>query len=307
MKALVIRSTGSWYTVISHDNQKIECRLKGKLRLKGYHSTNPVVVGDMVTLEKSESADYVIKEVYDRKNQMVRLSPRHKHMKHVIAANIDMAILLVTISKPRTSTGFIDRYLVVAEEFSVPVTIVFNKIDLLKEKEHKKLDEIIERYSNCGYPCLKTSAAKNTGIDEVKKIIKGKICLISGYSGVGKSTIINAIYPELNIKTAEISKQTGKGKHTTTYAEMHQMPFGGYLIDTPGTKEFALPEIDPRTLSHHFPEMVPYLQYCKFNNCNHVNEPDCAVKDAVSDGQIDFNRYESYLSMLSELQLKNLY
>lgn len=298
MEALITKSTGSWFTALTNDNRKLECRLRGNMRLNGSKSTNPVAVGDRVRVDVSESGDAVIQEVLDRKNYIVRKSINLSKQTHVIAANIDLAIVIATLAEPRTSTGFIDRFLCTAEAYLIPGMVVFNKIDLLDEEETQTMNELMEIYRKIGYKSLAVSATQRTNLDQLKAEMKGKVNLISGHSGTGKSTLINALDHRLHLKTGEISSVHLKGKHTTTFAEMFELEFGGFVIDTPGIKEFGLTGFEDQDLAHYFPEMLSKLSGCKYYNCKHVSEPGCAVKAAVEAGEISLSRFKSYLGML---------
>lgn len=299
-KGLVIKSTGSWFSVKIENNEIINCRIKGKFRLKGIKTTSPVTVGDNVTIELQEDGNGLIVEIEQRKNYIIRKSVNLSKRTHIIASNIDLAFLVVTINHPKTYANFIDRFLVSAEAYNIPTTIIFNKIDLLNKEEEKELEEYFKTYSNIGYNCIKTSVNKNINIDKVTKEMKGKTSVFSGNSGVGKSSLINLIDSKLNIKTSEISDSHNQGKHTTTFAEMHELDFGGYIIDTPGIKGLGIVDIEKEIIHHYFPEMRDLMNECKFNNCVHVNEPKCAVKDALENGEIAISRYQNYLSLYHE-------
>lgn len=298
MEAVITKSTGSWFAALTGDRQKIECRLRGNMRLQGSKSTNPVAVGDRVRLEIAENGDALIQEVLDRKNYIVRKSINLSKQTHVIAANIDLAIVIATIAEPRTSTGFIDRFLCTAEAYKIPGMVVFNKIDMLDDKQNAAMNELMQVYENIGYKSLAVSAIEKTNLDELKAVMKDKVCLVSGHSGTGKSTLINALDNKMDLRVGEISSVHLKGKHTTTFAEMFELDFGGFVIDTPGIKEFGLTGMEDEELSHYFPEMLERLPGCKFYNCTHVNEPKCAVKAAVENGEIALSRYKSYISIL---------
>lgn len=298
MQGLVMRSTGSWYDVLTSSGEKIACRMRGKIRLEGIKENNPIAVGDHVAfvMEKSEG---IIHEIMDRKNFMVRQSVKKTAHAHVIAANIDQALIVATLVMPRTSLGFIDRFLVAAESFRIPQVIVFNKLDLLTDEEKIYQERLIDQYSKIGVTCLSLSALHDDQ-SKVNEILKGKITLISGHSGVGKSTLINKLHAQINQKTGDISDFSSKGKHTTTFAEMFQLDDTTFIIDTPGIKEFGLVDMTPEELSDYFPEMRDLRLNCKFgSSCLHVKEPGCAIRKAVETGQITLSRYESYLSMLS--------
>lgn len=304
VKARVYKSTGSWYTLKDASGRWWNARMKGVLKLDGFTSTNPVAVGDEVELEpenETESTALIIK-IHDRRNYINRQSPRAKHQHHIIAANIDQSLLIATLKEPRTSQGFIDRFLVASEMYHVPSILVFNKSDLYRKKELELFEKWKLMYEQIGYPVLLISVSANSGMNKVKQILKNKITLISGHSGVGKTTFINAIIPGLKLKTRQVSGWSGKGLHTTTFAEMFDLPGGGCIIDTPGMREFGLVDVSRAELSHYFPEMRAVLNHCRFNNCLHVNEPDCAVRQAVSARKIHENRYSSYLTILDSIE-----
>ena len=300
MKGIVIKSTGSWYSVRLENGEQVEARIKGKFRLLGIKTTNPIAVGDKVHLVKEEDGTAVINTIEERKNYIIRKSINLSKRAHIIAANIDQALLIVTLSQPKTYTAFIDRFLVTAEAYHIPTIIVFNKIDVYSEKENLELDFLIKAYTKVGYRCIKTSATENINIDEIKKIMKDKVSMVSGHSGVGKSTLLNTIEKTLTLKTSEISEMHQSGKHTTTFAEMFPLSFGGYIIDTPGIKAFGLIDFDKTELSHYFLEMRERLDNCHFNNCVHINEPKCAVKEALEQNQIEGFRYNNYVSMFTD-------
>jgi ribosome biogenesis GTPase len=283
------------------DGDIVSCRIKGKFRLQGIKHTNPVTVGDVVDYEmEPNNENGVIHKIHDRKNYIIRKANNLSKQTHIIAANIDQALLMVTLAFPKTSLGFIDRFLMTAEAYHIPATIVFNKLDLFTNEMEDLLNDTIELYqNNIGYPCIKTSVKNNIGLDEVKALLKGKTTLVSGHSGVGKSSLLNAIEPALNIKTGDISSYSFKGQHTTTFAEMHPLSFGGYIIDTPGIREFGLVDFDDREISHYFKEMKSFIGKCKFNNCKHMNEPGCSIIKAVEENIISPERYNSYLSIMS--------
>ena len=299
MKGIVTKSTGSWYTVCDKNGGRVDCRLKGKFRIKGIKSTNPVTVGDYVKFEFEEGKNTgVINEIFDRKNYIIRKSVNLSKQTHIIASNIDIAFLIVTIDNPPTFPGFIDRFLATAEAYSIPTVILFNKIDLYSADLMAKKEELEAIYKSIGYTCIDISATEKMNIDEVKTLMTGKTTMFSGHSGVGKSTLINAIEPLLNLKTAEISKVHKQGLHTTTFAEMFELSFGGFIIDTPGIKGFGVVDFKKEEITDYFPEFFKLKKYCKFNNCLHINEPKCAVKEGLENGIVSFSRYKSYLQMI---------
>lgn len=301
LKAIVYKSTGSWYRVKTGEGNFIDARIRGKFKTDGLTSTNPVAVGDVVDVE-GEGTDVVITNIHDRKNYMIRQSPQKKRMQHIIAANLDQSILMASMKNPKTSPGFIDRFLVAAEAYHVPALILFNKSDLYRDKEMKKFNELKECYEGIGYSVILTSIENQTGMEDLHQLLKGRQTLISGHSGVGKSSLINQLLPQSEIKTQDVSGWSGKGLHTTTFAEMYDLPSGGTIIDTPGMREFALMEMAPVELSHYFKEMKPLIGKCRFNNCLHTEEPDCAVKTAVAEGTVNVDRYISYLNILGSLE-----
>lgn len=300
MNGLVIKNTGSWYLVRTEDNRNVECKIKGNFRLKDIKSTNPVTVGDRVKIILNEDGTGVITEIHDRKNYIIRRSSNLSKQAHIIAANLDLCFLIVTVTKPITSTVFIDRFLVTAEAYRVPVNLLFNKIDIYDEDETEYMDALINLYGYTGYPCYKISAQNNIGLDVLNDLIKDKITLFSGHSGVGKSTLINTLIPDAMLKTGSISSYHGKGMHTTTFSEMMELPQGGFIIDTPGIKGFGTVDMEPEEISHYFPEIFKFSHDCRFNNCMHLNEPGCAVRDAVEKHYISESRYKSYLNILED-------
>ncbi|PCJ24509.1 MAG: ribosome small subunit-dependent GTPase A [Flavobacteriales bacterium] len=305
MEGIVIKSTGSWYSVRLDDGDQIEARMKGKFRLKGIRTTNPIAVGDKVTLKKEEDGTAVIYEIGKRKNYIIRKSINLSKKTHILAANIDQAILIVTISQPKTYTAFIDRFLVTAEAYHIPTVIIFNKIDIYSDEEKKELSSMKKSYEKIGYQCLEVSATEKTNLEKVIEMMKNKVSMISGHSGVGKTTLLNIIEPGLNLKTSEISETHKVGKHTTTFAEMFELSFGGYIIDTPGIKAFGLIEFKKEELSHYFLEMRERLDNCYFNNCLHINEPRCAIKEALEKGEIPEFRYLNYVGMYNDDEDEN--
>jgi ribosome biogenesis GTPase len=307
MKAIVYKSTGSWYTLRDEQGRFWNGRMKGVLKLDDITSTNPVAVGDWVEaeIENEDSDSATINEILDRHNYINRQSPRHKHQHHIVAANLDQSVLIATLKEPRTSQGFIDRFLVASEMYHVPAIIAFNKSDLYKQKELDKYEGWKAMYEKVGYHVLLVSAEKEEGLEELKEALKDKTSLLSGHSGVGKSSLLNVLFPGTNRKTQDVSGWSGKGQHTTTFAEMFDLPFGGRIIDTPGMREFGLVDITKPELSHYFPEMRDRLNGCQFNNCLHMNEPDCAIKTAVVNGDIHEDRYLSYCGILDSIEEKS--
>ena len=304
MKGVVVKSTGSWYLVRELDRGKLyDCRIKGKFRVAGIKSTNPLAVGDFVSFEPEEKDEGqgIIDGIEDRKNYIIRKSVNLSKRVHIIAANMDQALLVTTLAQPVTSTGFMDRFLSTAEAYNIPTIIVFNKCDLYDSEEiRSELDYRKSVYSAIGYQCLETSATEGEGLAELASLLKVKTTLLSGHSGVGKSTLINAIEPSLNLRTGAVSSSHNKGQHTTTFAEMHPLKMGGDIIDTPGIKGFGLVNMEDTDLSHFFPEIFTISKECKFHNCKHINEPQCAVKIALDEHKIAPTRYESYLNQLND-------
>lgn len=307
MKGLIYKSTGSWYIAKNEEGRQFNARIKGVLKISGVTSTNPIAVGDFVEmdLENELESTATITTIYDRKNYIARVSPHNKNQHHIVASNLDQSFLFATIRDPKTSQGFIDRFLVSCESYHLTAVIIFNKADVYRKKELEKFEELKSIYEAIGYKVLLTSIIKNEGIDEVKGLLYDKITLLSGHSGVGKSSLINAIFPQLSLRTKEVSDWSGKGMHTTTFAEMFDLPFGGKVIDTPGLREFGLVDIEKHELSHYFPEMRQRLHNCQFNNCMHINEPGCAVKDALNKGEIAVDRYVSYMTILDTMEDKS--
>ena len=307
MKGTVYKSTGSWYVVQNEDGVVLNARILGKFKIDGLTSTNPIAVGDVVTIEEENELEgsVTITEIEDRKNYITRTSPANKHKHHIIASNIDQSLLFATLKDPKTSQGFIDRFLITSEAYQIPSILVFNKSDLYKEKELEKFAEVKSIYEAIGYKVMGMSIEKNTGVEEVKNLLKNKSTLLSGHSGVGKSSFINIIFPELQLKTQDVSGWSGKGLHTTTFAEMFNLSFGGRIIDTPGIRELGLVDIPKQELSHYFPEMRALINDCQFNNCMHINEPGCAVKKAVQANVIHIDRYISYCNILDKIEEKS--
>lgn len=306
MEGIVYKSTGSWYTVKDGAGRFWNARIKGVFKIDGITSTNPIAVGDAVVmqLEQENENSCMITEILPRKNVINRQSPRVKHQHHIIASNVDQSLLVATLREPRTSQGFIDRFLVASESFHVPALVVFNKVDLYRKKETEQLEELSNMYEKIGYKVFATSVKDGKGLDNLKEQLQGKITLISGHSGVGKSSLLNLLLPELQQRTQEVSGWSGKGLHTTTFAEMFDLPAGGAVIDTPGMREFGLVDISKQELSHYYPEMRELIDQCQFNNCQHINEPGCAIKQAVVDGWIHEERFVSYYNILESIEEK---
>lgn len=306
MQAIVYKSTGSWYSVKNNEGQSYNARIKGKFKIDGITSTNPIAVGDIVEIEnENDEESTIITEIYERKNYINRVSPHNKNQHHIVAANLDQSLLFATLKDPKTSLGFIDRFLIISEAYHVPAIIVFNKADLLGKKENEKLKLIREIYEPIGYKIMLMSLEKMEGVEAVKDLLKDKTTLLSGHSGVGKSTFINYLFPELGLKTQNVSGWSGKGLHTTTFAEMFDLPFGGRIIDTPGIREMGLVDISKQELAHYIPEMRAVMNQCQFNNCIHLDEPECAVKEAVNKGIIHTERYISYLNIRDTITEKS--
>lgn len=295
-----MRSTGSWYDVRAKDGHILQCRLKGKFKIKDLKVTNPIAVGDKVAYElESETENTgIIYDILPRENYIIRQSVHKAAHGHLLASNLDQAVLIATLTFPRTSLGFIDRFLVTAEAFRIPTVLVFNKLDILDNEMIAYQEELADLYESLGYKCLFTSAINNIGVDTFSELLKGKVTLLSGHSGVGKSTLVNAIAPDLDLRTSEISTFANKGVHTTTFAEMFEIDSETFIIDSPGIKELGLADMEKEEISHYFPEMRELLGECRFHNCLHIDEPKCAVKDAVVEGIIAESRYSSYLSMV---------
>ncbi|WP_337043982.1 ribosome small subunit-dependent GTPase A [Emticicia sp. 17c] len=295
-----MRSTGSWYEVRAEDGSMLTCRLKGKFKIKDLKVTNPLAVGDKVAYELENETENtgIIYDILPRENYIIRQSVHKTAHGHLLASNLDQAVLIATLMLPRTSLGFIDRFLVTAESFRIPTALVFNKLDVLSNEQQAYQQELATLYEGLGYKCLFTSALHQVGVEEFRQLLQGKVSLLSGHSGVGKSTLVNAIAPDLDLRTSEISSFANKGVHTTTFAEMFELEKGTFIIDSPGIKELGLAEMEKEEISHYFPEMRELLGQCKFHNCLHLDEPKCAVKDAVIEGTIAESRYASYLSMV---------
>ena len=300
MKGFVIKNTGSWYSVKTDDGKVVESKIKGNFRLKGIRSTNPVAVGDHVEIALNQEGTAFITHIDERRNYIIRKSQNLSKQSHIIAANVDQAFLIVTVNYPQTSTTFIDRFLASAEAYSVPVVLVFNKRDILSDDERHYQQSMVHLYETIGYECREISAATGEGVEGLHKLLKGKITLLSGNSGVGKSTLINQILPEANLRTAEISDAHNTGMHTTTFSEMLELPEGGYIIDTPGIKGFGTFDMEPEELTSYFREIFHFSKDCKFSNCTHTHEPGCAVLKALEDHYIAQSRYQSYVGMLED-------
>ena len=303
MKALVYKSTGSWYVTKTEAGALFNARIKGVFKIEGITSTNPLAVGDIVEMEVENELEHsaIITGIHDRKNYIARQSPSHKKQHHIIAANIDQSLMVATIREPRTSQGFIDRFLVSCEAYHVPAIIVFNKADVYRAKDKEKFEEWKDNYEAIGYKVILASAETGEGIEDIRNLLEGKVTLFSGHSGVGKSSLINLLVPDLQLKTQDVSGWSGKGMHTTTFAEMFDVPGGGKIIDTPGLREFGIVHIERQELSHYFPEMRKLINDCQFNNCLHINEPGCAIKKAVNEGNISIDRYVSYCTILDSI------
>lgn len=312
-KGKVLKSTGKWYTVELEDGSVVSCRIRGKLRLEGLSTTNPIAVGDVVLLDDKldDEGKRTITDFEERKNYIVRKSTNLSKQMQILAANVDRAYLLVTTKSPVTHLAFIDRFLVAAESFRIPTTLLFNKIDMYSPDEIEYIDALCDLYGSIGYPCYKISAENKLNIDFLREEIKDQQVMISGHSGVGKSTLVNALDPNLDLRTGEISQAHLQGQHTTTFAEMHKLTSGGYIIDTPGIRAFGIVDLEKEVISHYFPEMRELIGACKFHNCQHLNEPKCAVKEAVEQGEISESRYATYFQLMTEdendVYRKNIY
>jgi ribosome biogenesis GTPase len=306
MLATIYKSTGSWYVVKAENGALYNARIKGIFKIDDITSTNPVAVGDIVEIEPEDASSNsaIITDIYERKNYITRSSPRHKKQQHIIASNLNQALIIVTLKEPKTSQGFIDRCLIAAEAYHISSLIVFNKTDIYKKKEWEVFEMLQQMYNSINYPVYKISMYSLEGLDEIKKILANKTTLFYGHSGTGKSTLINYLLPKLQLRTKEVSQWSGKGMHTTTFAEMFDLPFEGKIIDTPGLREFAISNLERNELSQYFPEMRAVLQQCKFNNCLHIAEPGCAVKQAVQEGRIYSERYISYYNILESIPRK---
>lgn len=302
MRGTVIQSTGSFYDVLINGGEIISCRIKGKFRLDDKKQTNPIAVGDEVEVVNDEKISYVIDTIYPRKNYIVRTDPHKKEFKHIIASNIDQTVVIASMILPGTSYGFIDRILLTSEVYGIPGVVVFNKHDLYRERENNYLMEFLVAYNDAGYYAFSTSVVLGENIDQFKNILKGKNSLLIGHSGVGKSSLVNAIEPQLQLRVKEVSKYSEKGQHTTTFARMHPLSFGGAIVDTPGIKEFGLLDISEYEVGHYFPEIRALMNDCRFNNCLHINEKDCAVLAALEAGTLATTRYMSYVNFYEEIK-----
>jgi ribosome biogenesis GTPase len=300
VKGLVVKNTGSWYTVRTDAGAVVECKIKGNFRLRDIRSTNPIAVGDRVEIEPNQEGTAFITEIEERKNYMIRRASNLSKQSHIIAANIDWAMLIVTVNYPITTTVFIDRFLAAAEAYSIPVKLVFNKIDRFRDAEKEAMEKLIDLYTGIGYPCSRLSARNGDGMEELKAGLKDNITLLSGHSGAGKSTIINKLVPDAGLRTGNISEYHNKGTHTTTFSEMIPLPEGGYLIDTPGIKGFGTFEMEDAEISHYFREIFACSSGCRFGNCTHRHEPGCAVLEAVRTETVSLSRYKSYISILKD-------
>ena len=305
MNGIVIKTTGSWITVRQANGQRSECKLKGQFRIKGLRSTNPIAIGDKVDFDFIANEDIgLITKIHDRDNYIIRKAINLSKVTHIIAANIDHAYLIVTLANPRTSTGFMDRFLVTATGYFIPASLIFNKIDLYDETLRSREEELKSIYEKSGYPCYSVSALRGDHVGLIRDLLAGGINLFAGHSGAGKSALINAVSPGLDLKTGKISKVHRKGMHTTTFPEMFELPNGGFIIDTPGIKEFGLIDFDKAEIPRCFPEMERFLPQCQYRNCTHTREPDCAVKKALITGEVSELRYNSYLSILNDSDRK---
>jgi ribosome biogenesis GTPase len=306
-KGLVLKSTGKWYEVKGEDGKIYPCQVRGKIRLEGRSTTNPVAAGDIVHFELEGDSEGNIHKIEQRKNYIIRKSVNLSKEAQIIAANLDRALLIVTITRPQTTPGFIDRFLVTADAYDVPVTIVFHKMDQYDDEELDKLADLQMVYEEIGYQCINSSIVTGQGLDEIKNLLQDKITLISGHSATGKSSLINHFIPGKDLRIGEVSESSNKGQHTTTFAEMHELPFGGYIVDTPGIKGFGLVDIPKDELHHHFIEFFAMLPECKFHNCLHLNEPGCAVIKGLEAGEVAESRYNSYVSMYNDEEERSIY
>ena len=304
MTATVYKSTGSWYSITDEEGKTWRARLKGIFKTDDISSTNPIAVGDKVDVEMENEGENTatITHIHDRVNYVARQSPHTRHRHHIVASNLDQSMLIATLKDPRTSLGFIDRFLIACESYHIPAVILFNKKDTWRKKEQAHYDEWREMYEAIGYTVAATSIHQQDGLETIKKLLANKTTLLSGHSGVGKSSLLNVLFPNMELRTGEVSGWSGKGLHTTTFAEMHDLPFGGRVIDTPGVREFGLVDIDREELAQYFPEMRNLMHGCQFNNCQHMDEPGCAIKAAVQAGQISSDRYYSYMNIRESIR-----
>lgn len=300
MEALVIQSTGSWYQLDDGQGGRYQARLRGKYRQTIEGLSNPIAVGDRVTFELEDDGSAIITEIGERNNHIIRRSPRNRHKKHIVAANLDQAFLLVTIAQPRTSLGFIDRFLINTQTYHIPTTLIFNKADLLDADDRRLMEGMRETYEEIGYATQLVSAKSGEGVPELAAALKDRITLLAGHSGVGKSSLANAIEPGLGLKVKAVSQTTGKGMHTTTFATMHALAMGGWIVDTPGIREFGIVDLEREEVGHYFTEFAERLEHCRFHNCLHLSEPGCAVREALEAGEIAPSRYDSYLSIVED-------
>lgn len=307
LKGIVLKSTGKWYEVMTDDGTIYHCQVRGKIRLEERSTTNPVAAGDIVDFDQENQLEGNITKIHARKNYIIRKSVNLSKEAQIIAANLDLAVLVVTITRPQTTPGFIDRFLVTADAYDIPVVLLFHKMDQYNEKETASVEKLILDYEMVGYKCLRSSLVSTIGLEELGSLLKNKITLISGHSATGKSSIINHFIPGKDLKTGEVSEASNKGQHTTTFAEMHALPSGGFLVDTPGIKGFGLVDIPKDELHHHFIEFFRALPNCKYHNCLHLNEPDCAVRKAIEEGFIPQSRYNSYVSMHNDEEERSIY
>ncbi|MBL0314934.1 MAG: ribosome small subunit-dependent GTPase A [Flavobacteriales bacterium] len=306
-QGLVLKSTGKWYDVLLENGTKLICQVRGKIRMEGRSTTNPVAAGDIVDVELENEQEGNIIRIHPRKNYIIRKSVNLSKEAQIIASNLDQAILVITITRPQTTPGFIDRFLVTADAYDIPVVLAFHKMDQYDEHERHEVNALIANYEKIGYSCLRTSLVDGTGIKELESILENKTSLISGHSATGKSSIINHMIPGIDLKTGEVSEASNKGQHTTTFAEMHPLPNGGYIVDTPGIKGFGLVDIPKDELHHHFIEFFALLPECKYHNCIHLNEPGCAVRKALDAGELVASRYNSYVSMYHDEEERSVY
>ncbi len=307
MKGLVLKSTGKWYDVKGDDGVIYQSQMRGKIRLDERSTTNPIAAGDNVDLEIDQDGIGNISFIHPRKNYIIRKSVNLSKEAQIIASNLDQALLIVTVTRPQTSSGFIDRFIATADAYQIPVVIVFHKMDQYDEAELKEVEQFFSTYSRIGFACLSTSLMDAKSLIRLKEILSNKVSLISGHSGAGKSSLVNQVIPGMDLRIGEISDASNKGQHTTTFSEMHQLPDGGYIVDTPGIKGFGMVDIPKDELHHHFKEFFALLPMCKYNNCLHKNEPDCAVRQAVENGTVAQSRYSSYLSMYDDEEERSVY